>query len=41
MCPQANITGADFTNALIDREQQIALCKYADGENSITGVSTR
>lgn len=37
----ANIEGADFTNALIDRTQQLALCKYADGINPVTGVSTR
>lgn len=30
---KANVEGADFTNALIDKEQQMALCRYADGTN--------
>ena len=38
---KAIIQGADFTNALVDRSQQLALCRYADGVNSVTGVSTR
>ncbi|PNH11580.1 Serine/threonine-protein phosphatase 2A regulatory subunit B'' subunit gamma [Tetrabaena socialis] len=37
----AVIEGADFTNALLDKTQVMALCKYADGTNSITGVKTR
>jgi uncharacterized protein YjbI with pentapeptide repeats len=37
----ADIFGADFTNALVDRTQQLAMCKYADGVNPTTGVSTR
>lgn len=37
----ADIYGADFTNALVDKTQQMALCKYADGVNSTTGVATR
>eukprot|EP00877_Chromochloris_zofingiensis_P002609 jgi/Chrzof1/12349/Cz06g31130.t1 len=37
----ANVEGADFTNALLDKTQQMALCKYADGINPVTGVSTR
>ena len=35
----ANIEGADFTNALVDRTQQMALCKYAGGMNPETGGS--
>lgn len=27
---------ADFTNALVDKTQQMALCKYADGVNPTT-----
>ena len=30
--------GADFTNALLDKTQQMALCKYADGVNPVTGA---
>ncbi|GAX76852.1 hypothetical protein CEUSTIGMA_g4298.t1 [Chlamydomonas eustigma] len=37
----ADVEGADFTNALVDRAQQLALCKYANGVNTLTGVSTR
>eukprot|EP01025_Chloroclados_australasicus_P025276 TRINITY_DN2527_c0_g6_i1.p1 TRINITY_DN2527_c0_g6~~TRINITY_DN2527_c0_g6_i1.p1 ORF type:complete len:282 (+),score=24.87 TRINITY_DN2527_c0_g6_i1:88-846(+) len=37
----ADIYGTDFTNALIDKTQQIELCKYADGVNAVTGVDTR
>lgn len=37
----ADIYGADFTNALVDRSQQLKLCRYADGVNTVTGVSTR
>lgn len=37
----AIVDGADFTNALLDKTQQMALCKYADGINPVTGVSTR
>jgi hypothetical protein len=28
---RADIYGTDFTNALLDKTQQMALCKYADG----------
>jgi len=37
----AVVDGADFSNALVDRAQQMALCRYANGENPVTGVSTR
>lgn len=33
----AKIDGTDFTNALIDKTQQMALCKYASGVNPVTG----
>ncbi|XP_050228716.1 thylakoid lumenal protein TL20.3, chloroplastic isoform X2 [Mercurialis annua] len=37
----ATIEGADFSDAVIDLLQKQALCKYANGTNPITGVSTR
>jgi uncharacterized protein YjbI with pentapeptide repeats len=37
----ANITGADFSNSIIDKEQLVGLCAVADGVNPVTGVSTR
>lgn len=37
----ANIEGADFSMAVIDRAQQKHLCGFADGVNSTTGVATR
>jgi uncharacterized protein YjbI with pentapeptide repeats len=37
----ATVTGADFSDAAIDRAQVIALCKTASGTNPVTGVDTR
>jgi len=36
-----DITGADFTNAVLDKAQEIRLCQIAAGTNPQTGVSTR
>ncbi|MFQ3627674.1 MAG: pentapeptide repeat-containing protein, partial [Cyanobacteriota bacterium] len=33
--------GADFTFAMLDREQVIQLCKTAAGVNPVTGADTR
>lgn len=35
------ITGADFSDAVIDTYQIALMCKYADGVNLVTGVATR
>ena len=37
----SSIKGADFTNALVDRAQQLALCRVAEGTNPTTGADTR
>ena len=34
------IKGADFTDAIINRIQLKALCERADGENTISGITT-
>ncbi|MEM8810297.1 MAG: pentapeptide repeat-containing protein, partial [Cyanobacteria bacterium P01_G01_bin.38] len=36
-----NITGADFSDSILDRFQVSEMCKRAEGVNSVTGVSTR
>lgn len=37
----ARVVGADFTDALLDREQVAHLCESAEGVNPTTKVSTR
>ena len=37
----ANVTDADFTEAILDRADQVSLCRKASGQNPATGVETR
>jgi uncharacterized protein YjbI with pentapeptide repeats len=37
----AIVTDADFTDALLDRVDQRALCREASGTNPVTGADTR
>ncbi len=37
----AKVTGADFTDAVLDKDQILALCQSASGINPRTGVDTR
>lgn len=37
----ATVTGADFSAALLDREQVLLLCQSASGSNPVTKVETR
>lgn len=37
----ANVTDADFTGAILDRADQVALCRRAQGQHPLTGVDTR
>ena len=37
----ATVTGADFSDALLDKPMQTKLCAVASGTNPVTGVDTR
>ena len=37
----ADVEGADFSDALLDRDDQRRLCQVAEGVNPSTGVATR
>jgi hypothetical protein len=37
----ANLSGADFSGAILDRADQLALCRQARGRHPGTGVETR
>jgi uncharacterized protein YjbI with pentapeptide repeats len=37
----AKVDGADFTSALLDRDQALQLCQSASGINPVTGADTR
>lgn len=37
----ATVTDADFSGAILDRADQVALCRQASGRHPVTGVDTR